>query len=148
MSSTEFSLPNVDDPASTERGVILMGLTADRLLAGLGLASLADDPTLVTLVVDQARHGAVSGMTMEALLDLGIGRWRTVRHALDVAASTIATSASLRQLWAQALHAVQGAEVGDVGPASRSYLAACWLRRFEVDKHLEATRVVPDLTPG
>ncbi|MER6800196.1 DUF6187 family protein, partial [Amycolatopsis mediterranei] len=50
-----FVLPDVEAPAAVEAGVILLGLDADRLLAGLGLARLADDAALVTQVVDQAR---------------------------------------------------------------------------------------------
>ena len=41
---TRFDMPDVDDPASTEAGVIMLGQNADRLLAGLGFASLAEDP--------------------------------------------------------------------------------------------------------
>lgn len=131
MSSNEFELPDVDAPASTEGGVILMGLEADRLLAGLGLATVADDPTQVTMVVDQARHGAVRGLTMDALLRLGAERWRRARAALDTAALT---SAALRQVWVQAEQAVDKADVGELGPASRAYLTACLLRRAEVDR--------------
>ena len=148
MSSNEFSLPEVDAPASTETGVILMGLEADRLLAGLGLAALADDPTLVTMVVDQARHGALLGMTTEALLALGRDRWRSVRDAVDQAARSIVTSAALRVRWGQALQAVAAADLGELGPASRAYLAACWLQRFDVDRHLEGHRGVPAVTSG
>jgi hypothetical protein len=146
LSSNEFLLPDVDAPASVETGVILMGLEADRLLAGLGLAALADDPTLVTMVVDQARHGAVRNLTGDALLDLGICRWRALRGPLAEVGPT--ASVALRQLWAQALHAVEEAELGELGPASRAYLAACWLRRFDVDKHLETNRAVPAVAPG
>ena len=145
MSSTEFALPNVDDPAATEAGVILMGLEADRLLAGLGLASLADAPTTVTLVVDQARHGALRALSADALLALGCDRWRALRPELDRLA--VPASAALRQLWAQALHAVEGAGLGGLGPASRSYLAACWLRRYEVDRVVEDQRV-SEVAPG
>ena len=145
MSSPAFELPGVDDPASTETGVILMGLEADRLLAGLGLAALADDPTLVTQVVDQARHDSVRGLTMAALIDVGASRWRRDRAALE---GSTPTSAALRQLWVQAEQAVDSADVGELGPASRAYLAACWLRRVEVDRHLETHRDVPEVAPG
>lgn len=138
---TRFTFPGVDDPASTETGVILMGLDADRLLAGLGLATLADDPTRVTMVVDQARHAAAPGLTMDALVSLGTARWRLARPAVDEVAGAIKASAALRQLWAVALQAVGTAGVGEVGPASRAYLAACWLRRIEVDRLLEGHRV-------
>jgi uncharacterized protein DUF6187 len=147
LHSTEFSLPAVDDPASTEIGVILMGLETDRLLAGLGLASVADDPTMVTMVVDQARHGALPAITADSLVAAGADRWRRARVELDKV-DAVATSAALRQLWAKALHAVEVAEVGELGPASRAYLAACWLRRSEVDRHLEANRAVPEVAPG
>lgn len=144
MSSTEFLLPDVDAPASTETGVILLGLEADRLLAGLGLATLADDPARVTMVVDQARHGAVRGLSMAALGELGADRWLAVRSAL--AGPTIAPAA-LRQQWVAAEQAVDSAEIGELGPASRAYLAACLLRRVEVDRHVEAGHDVSEVAP-
>ena len=144
MSSTEFLLPDVDAPAGTEIGVILLGLEADRLLAGLGLATLADHPTRVTMVVDQARHGAVNGLTMAALVDLGTDRWQQVRPKL--AGSAIAPAA-LRQQWVAAEQAVDSADIGELGPASRAYLSACLLRRVEVDRHVEAGRDVPEVAP-
>jgi hypothetical protein len=134
----------VDDPASTEIGVILLGLEADRLLAGLGLASLADDPTRVTMVVDQVRHGAVRELGMDALVALGAERWRRARVAL---AGVNLSSAALRQLWVRARQAVDEADAGELGPASRAYLTACLLRRVEVDRHLETDRDVSEV-PG
>ncbi|GAA4294285.1 hypothetical protein GCM10023148_56530 [Actinokineospora soli] len=56
---TRFDMPGVDDPVDTEVGVILLGLDADRLLAGLGLASLAEDPGRVAVTVDRVRHDQV-----------------------------------------------------------------------------------------
>jgi hypothetical protein len=144
--STEFALPNVDDPASVEVGVILLGLDADRLLAGLGLTALADDPAMVTLVVDQARHNAARNLGADALLDLGISRWRVVRDRIAEVGPT--ASVALRQQWAQAMHAVERAKLGELGPASRAYLSACWLRRFDVDKHLESNRGLPPVPEG
>ena len=144
MSSNEFLLPDVDAPASVETGVILLGLEADRLLAGLGFATLADDPTLVTMVVDQARHSAIGGLTMPALVDLGADRWRRTRPAFD---GFTPPSVALRQLWAHAEQAVDKAGIGRLGPASRAYLAACWLRRIEVDRYLEARRDVSEIAP-
>jgi hypothetical protein len=44
---SEFLMPGVDDDPSTEAGVILLGLDAERLLAGLAAAARADDPGLV-----------------------------------------------------------------------------------------------------
>jgi Family of unknown function (DUF6187) len=144
LSSTEFQLPDVDAAASTEIGVMLLGLEADRLLAGLGLATLADDPARVTMVVDQTRHGAVAGLTMAALVELGTGRWRAVRPAF--AGSTVAPAA-LRQQWVAAEQAVNRADIGELGPASRAYLAACLLRRVEVDRHVEAGHDVSEVAP-
>src|SRR5262249_11046326 len=46
LSDGVFSFPAVDDAPTTEVGVILMGLDAERLLAGLGTAALGDDPAL------------------------------------------------------------------------------------------------------
>ena len=126
-----FSLPGVDDPPLTEAGVILMGLDADRLLAGLGLAALADTPAQVALAVDQARHEALH-MTMDALIEAGIRAWSSARPAIAAANQGVSTSGSLRQSWAQTLRTVETARFG---PASRAYLTACWLRRTEIDEH-------------
>src|SRR5205807_388645 len=79
-----FVLPSVDRPASVETGVILAGLDTDRLLAGLGMACLGDDPTLVTLLVDQLRHGG-GELTIDMALRLGAHRWHAVRPALATA---------------------------------------------------------------
>ena len=149
---TRFSLPAIDDPASTEVGVMLMGLDTERLLAGLGVAALADDPAMVTLLVDQVRHGATIGMSMRTVVAAGARRWRSVRPALEAAGRTGAMSGAVRRMWQLALAAVNDAEVGDLGPASRAYLAACWLRGSEVDRHLAAGHVevrhaVPEVAP-
>jgi hypothetical protein len=130
---TLFGLPSVDDPASTEVGVILMGLDAERLLAGLGLASLADDPALVTLAVDQARHEALSGLTIGSLAEAGAHRWRSVRDAFAEAVPAGSLSGSLRQEWVQTTKLLTG-PAGETGPATLAYFVACWLRRDEVDR--------------
>ncbi|GAA4549769.1 DUF6187 family protein [Amycolatopsis samaneae] len=129
---TRFSLPSIDDPASTEVGVILLGLDADRLLAGVGLARLADDPALVTLAVDQARHGALDRLGTAALLDAGRIRWREVRARIEAGPGP-AVAGSLRQEWAGTTERVTAAVPG-LGPASAAYLTACWLRRDDVDR--------------
>jgi hypothetical protein len=144
-----FSLPAVDDPPLTEIGVILMGLDPERLLAGLGLATLADAPAQVALAVDQARHDALH-LTMDALVDAGIRVWRSARTALAEAGQDVSVSASLRQDWARTLRTVAGVELGTAagqfGPAGRAYLTACWLRRAEIDRR-SARPAVPQ-TPG
>lgn len=142
---TRFSLPGIDDPASTEAGVILMGLDADRLLAGLGLASLADDPTMVTLVVDQARHGALTGIPFDVLVDAGVARWRAARPTLDELGPTEALAGAVRRVWERTLTAFGSAELGELGPACRAYLVACWVRRVEVDRWVEEHRGVPEV---
>lgn len=129
---TRFSLPSVDDPASTEVGIILLGLDAERLLAGLGLARLADEPALVTLAVDQLRHGALRALTQESLVESGILRWQQVRGLL-VAALPVASTGSLRTSWDRNERLVTES-VGAIGPASNAYLTACWLRRDDVDR--------------
>lgn len=74
-----FALASIDDPDGTEVGVILLGLDAERLLAGVGSARLADDDTaLVTQAVDQARH-EVAGPRYADLIAAGRARWRAVR---------------------------------------------------------------------
>lgn len=146
---TRFSLPAVDDPASTETGVILMGLDAERLLTGLGLAVLADDPAYVALAVDHLRHGVAPHPSMAAVLAEGSRRWQSVRAAMDAAGARTRTSGSPRQAWEHARRAVDAigtghgprtGGLGETGPATRAYLAACWLRRHEVDRC--AARVV------
>ena len=133
---TVFTLPGIDDPASTEAGIILLGLEADRLLAGVGLAQLADDPALVTLAVDQLRHGAMLELDPESLIASGIRRWQHVRAALAVAPPPPKTG-SLRVTWERTA-AMVTATLADLGPASTVYLTACWLRRDDIDRR--ATR--------
>jgi hypothetical protein len=131
----QFAMPAVDGSALTETGVILAGLDAERLLAGLGLASLADDPTLVTLLVDQVRHsGGGAELTMDELLELGARRWRDVRPALASAGGGATLSGSVRQSWERAMRIVGTAEIGTIGTATSAYLAACWLRNDAVDE--------------
>jgi hypothetical protein len=124
---TRFSLPAIDDPPSTETGVILMGLEATQLLAGLGMAALADDPAEVALLVEQARHDGTAG----DLAELGLRRWRAERDALG--APRPPSEASLRKAWAQAYREVEARKPGAAGPATVAYLTACWLRAIEVD---------------
>ncbi|WP_133116374.1 DUF6187 family protein [Amycolatopsis antarctica] len=141
-----FSLPGVDDPAEVETGVILMGLDRERLLAGLGVASLAEDPALVALAVDHLRHGAAVDAPMTAVVAAGIRCWRASRAALTVAEPRgQAVSAAPRQAWTRVL-GLTGSACPDRGPAVRSYLAACWLRRDEVDRLVEDDRAVPEVT--
>jgi hypothetical protein len=144
---TRFSLPAVDDPASVEVGVILMGLDAERLLAGLGVAALGDDATLAMLVVDQARHGIPPDLTMPALVAGGAQRWRAARPGLVAADPGGAQSAAVRRAWARAAETADAAAPPDWGPASRALLAACWLRRTEVDGYLEELDAVPQVAP-
>jgi hypothetical protein len=133
-SADDFVLPAVDESPVTETGVILAGLDAERLLAGLGLASLADDATLVTLLVDQVRHSGGGGeLTIEELHEIGIRRWRAVRPALAAAGTSGSTSGSVRQSWDRALRVVATAELGEIGPATQAYLTACWLRHEAID---------------
>lgn len=165
-----FALTAVDDPPLTETGVMLMGLDAERLLAGLGMAALADDPAQVALAVDRARHGVELRLTFDTLVEAGVRRWREARAALDAAGSTGAPPASLRKTWERTLALLEteteaeretGTETGDgagetgdgagrtrtgglgaVGPATAAHLAACWLRHAEVDQ-CAARRAAP-----
>lgn len=139
---TIFSLPSVDDDPGTEIGVLLMGLGPERLLAGLGVAREAGDPATATLLVDQLRHGARPGRTFEDAVAAGAAVWRTARPALAAADPGGTPSAALRQLWAGAAAAVGSAahvlpELRTLGAAERVYLAACWLRRTEIDRAAE-----------
>lgn len=130
--TTSFAMPAVDQPAATEIGVILAGLDVERLLAGLGMASLADDPTQVTLLVDQVRHGG-GELTTETLHRIGARRWQAVRESLAAAGSGGALSGSVRQEWERATRIVRAADLGPLGPAAAAYLAACWLRHTAID---------------
>ncbi|MFI5617938.1 DUF6187 family protein [Streptomyces sp. NPDC051567] len=136
---TRFSLTSVDGPPLTETGVMLMGLDAERLLAGLGLAALTDDPALtgdpaqVALAVDRARHG-VGPAVLADLVGSGAQRWCAVRPALAPADRTASAPAALRTAWDQVLRALAHRDIGAPGPATTAYLAACWLRHEEIDR--------------
>ncbi|MEC3976943.1 DUF6187 family protein [Amycolatopsis sp. H20-H5] len=145
---TRFSLPAIDDDPATEQGVILLGQDAGRLLAGLGLASLADDPALVTLAVDRIRHGSLDHLKPPGLVELGVTRWLSVRGSLP--GPEVADGGALRKVWERAMRIVSRS-VDHTGPASLSYLAACWLRRDDVDKLVsgrEPRDVLPEVAPG
>jgi hypothetical protein len=132
---TRFSLPAVDAPPSTEVGVILMGQEAQSLLAGLGTTTLAADPAAVALLVDQVRHTGTVALTLDHLVALGVHHWRAERQmpgpALD-------TAAPLRQSWGRAYQALSEGRPGAGGPSRLAYLTACWLRRGEVDRYVDA----------
>ncbi|WP_043785559.1 DUF6187 family protein [Amycolatopsis rifamycinica] len=128
---SRFTLPDVDAPPGTEVGVILLGLEPERLLAGLGFARLADDPGLVTQVVDKARHG-VFAADLAGLTAAGLAQWRTWRPLVDAEPGEPEAGA-LRQEWASSAARIAGA-VPDAGPAARAYLTACWIRRHEIDR--------------
>jgi hypothetical protein len=144
---TVFSLPAVDDPASTEAGVILMGLDTGHLLAGLAIASLADDAGAVVLLVDEARHRGSVSLSADTLVAAGVRRWRAVRASLP-AAGFADDGASPRLAWARAYQALAhwgtgggdagGGDTGGVGPAAAVYLTACTLRHSEVDRYCQA----------
>jgi hypothetical protein len=130
--ATAFSLPAIDDPASTEAGVIILGLEVRQLLAGLGFAALADDPAAITLLAEQARHAGEARIAMDDLLAAGVRRWHAEREALGPLAGHLA---SPRRAWAQAYRAV---EARHRAAAMAAYLTACWLRRAEVDSYADA----------
>jgi hypothetical protein len=134
---TRFAMPSVDAPASTEIGVILLGLDAERLLAGLGMATLADDPATVALSVDHTRHGAALRFATDMLVEAGCRRWTAASPALAEATRGLHPSASPRQAWPQAERAVDTVDPLTTGPACRAYLTACWLRRNEIDRWVE-----------
>ena len=127
-----FEMPAVNDPPETEVGVILLGLDADRLLAGLGMASLAEDAGRIAAAVDRVRHGK-PGADADALLRAGVEYWLRMRPVLEAAYPSPSRSASVRQAWGRAFGALGPSVLGPVGVAARVYLTACWLRRSEVD---------------
>ncbi|WP_132123356.1 DUF6187 family protein [Actinocrispum wychmicini] len=134
---TAFAMPAVDDPPSTEVGIILLGLDVERLMAGLGMAAMAEDPGAVALSVDHVRHGAALRPAMADLVEVGCRRWRSVRVAVAEAAGGVVGSGSPRQGWAPAERAVAAVDPLATGPACRAYLTACWLRRAEIDRWVE-----------
>jgi hypothetical protein len=130
---TVFSFPDIDEEPETERGVLLMGFGPERLLAGLGAAS-GEDPVVTTLVVDRLRHDALPGQTFEAAVADGVARWRAARPRLTAATpGAVFPTAALRKRWTGTMAVVIAAGVAS-GAAQRVYLAACWLRRAEIDK--------------
>lgn len=133
---TLFNLPAVDDPAATETGVVMLGFDTERLLAGLGIAALTDDPALVALTVDRLRHSAPHPFSLSGALSAGVSQWLAARPVLAEADPTpAAVSASLRQSWNQAERVLGPALAqADAGPATRAYLVACWIRRHDVDQ--------------
>jgi len=131
---SRFALPDVDAPADVEVGIILLGLDPDRLLGGLGLARIADDPALVTQLVDQVRHGG-TGFDLAGLVALGRDHWRSVRSGFGEPAA--GTPGSLRQEWVKTAERVAAAAPG-AGHASIAYLTACVLRRADVDACADA----------
>ncbi|MEQ0565872.1 DUF6187 family protein [Amycolatopsis sp. NEAU-NG30] len=149
---SRFSLPEVDAPAATEAGVILLGLDADRLLAGLAVARLADDPALVTQVVDQARHGSAA-FGLGGLLESGREHWLALRDRVGGPPST-SSPGSLRREWERRLELVAAAVPG-AGAGTIAYLTACALRGTEIDQLAAATAdgkepsdVVPEVPAG
>jgi len=131
---TVFSLPSVDEDPDTELGVLLMGLGPERLLAGLGVAGPDSDPAATMLVVDQLRHGVRQDITLDAALSAGGERWRSARPRLTAAAPANGfRSAALRRLWTDSVDTVTAAGVA-ADRAELVFLAACWLRRDEIDK--------------
>ena len=134
-----FVLPSIDDPPTVEAGVVLLGLDAERLLAGLGLASLADDPALVTLAVDRIRHDPRGALTTGQLVALGARRWRKGRDGFAAVGAPGQLVGSPRRAWVQAARVIQAAREREapglgLSPGCAAYLTACWIRRDEIDE--------------
>lgn len=132
-----FDLTGLDDPAATEVGVVLLGMAVPRLLAGLGLAALADDPGRVAVAVERLHHG-LAPLDAAGLGGAGAAAWRAARPVLAAALPVPGPPAALRRTFDRvhaALDPASGrpAVLPGIGPASRVYLAVCWLRRAEVD---------------
>lgn len=139
---TSFSLPACDDHPSTEIGVVVMGLPAVHLLAGLGGSVLADDAVQATLLVDYLRHGGAYAITFGQLVEAGASRWDAVRPAL--ANVGLVRRHPLRQAWSQAYTAVSRL-ISPADTAAAVYLTACWLRESEVSDYV-ANRLKEELT--
>jgi len=139
VADARFTPPRADDPPTAEAGVVLLGLDAEQLLAGLGLATLADDPALVALAVDRIRHDARGALTTGQLVALGARRWRKARDGLAAVGAPGRLVGSPRRAWVQAARVVQAAREREApGPAlsaaCAAYLTACWIRRDEIDE--------------
>lgn len=132
---TRFSLPAVDAPPSAEVGVILMGQEAESLLVGLGTTTLAADPAAVALLVDQVRHTGTVALTLDHLVRLGVHHWRIER---EMPGPALDNAVPLRQSWTRAYYALSQGQAGAGGQARLAYLTACWLRRGEVDRYVDA----------
>jgi hypothetical protein len=129
---TRFSLPACDDPPSTEAGVVVLGLSARQLLAGLGLATLADDPGAVAIAIDEISHRGSASLTAGHLVAIGLDRWRSARPALEALGAQDRRAASLRRAWEDAFAALSQSDIGATGPAAAVFLTACWLRAQEI----------------
>ena len=140
---TRFSLPACDDQPSTEIGVVVMGLPARHLLAGLGGSTLADDAVQVTLLVDYLRHGGAYALTFGQLVEAGISRWRVARPQLDNVG--LVRRYPLRQAWNPAYAAVS--RLGYPAATGAVYLTACWLRASEIGGYV-ATHLEEEVTDG
>jgi hypothetical protein len=147
---TRFSLPACDDQPSTEIGVVVLGLSAEHLLAGLGGAMLADDAAQVTLLIDYLSHGGTHATTLDQLVAAGVSRWLAAQPALANAGPV--PRYPLRQAWAQAYLLVSRL-TGPAAIAATVYLTACWLRESEVGQYVanasleeELKDVVPEIT--
>lgn len=131
-----FALPALDAAPDTEAGIVLLGLDAARLLAGFGLACLADDlaedPGLVALAVDRARHGDTGAFDLEALTAEGARRWGALRPTLDDAGLDQAAVGAVRDAWDGVNRHL--ARVTDLGAAARAHATACWVRRAEIER--------------
>ena len=138
------TLPDVDAPPEVEVGVMLLGMDADRLLTGLGLASIADDAGRVAVTVERLRHGGSAGaLSATELLVEGARRWTEVRPVLAAACPVPSSSASIRRSWEATSRALDVPHLAGTGPATRVHLTTCWLRHVEVDARAAAL-VRPD----
>jgi hypothetical protein len=135
---TLFALPAIDDHPSVEAGIVLMGLDAEQLLAGLAIASMTGDAGGVALLVDRARHSGSVGLPLSWLVAEGIRRWQVASASLAAAGFSHDDHASPRLAWTRAYRAVASCDTGDGGPASLVYLATCLLLHAEIDRYCQA----------
>lgn len=124
-----LALPGIDDPPSTEVGIVLLGLGGERLLAGLAVATDQDDAGQVAVTVERARHGAADTSFDDLVAD-GTRRWRIHRRQLPAAGPE---PGSVRQAWLRTQRSVAAAT--QTTGATRDYLAALWLRRSSIDTY-------------
>jgi hypothetical protein len=75
-------------------------------------------------------------MSFDEAHQIGADRWKLCREVIAGFDDGRRRPGSPREAWFQVSQTVAAAFGGSVGPATRSYLAACWFRREELDRRV------------